>query len=391
MLNTFKNIFSFQAKKKSTISTNENDKLILKEYPLFDFSTFSNHTMIDVIISPASEHNNTIKLYIPEKIFELLELKMEKDFKIQFKPHEYQILINNGENPRIEIPSHNLTSISNHSIGSLQVKKGVDIEKHIRNSGSGDVSIDNFLGQVLENASMGDVNIQNIHTKNLKLTCKGSGNVNIQNGHIENLESHTKSMGNVDVDASITSAKIYSTGSGDTNVSHISNDIDIQLKSMGNVVVDSSSIDQLVVSSSGSGKVTVKNLNTKSAKFQSSSMGKMAIHGTSIESDINSTGSGEFKGNFRSTNTVVNMSSMGDVNIEVTKQLKASIQGSGSLNLLGQHVLDNLEAHITSMGSITSTTVQSHCISVTGKPKQCNIKTPQDNINTSNHSKRFKP
>lgn len=375
MLNTIKKILSFHTKNTTAENINQNEEIVLKEFPIFDFSTFSNHTMIDVVISPVNENNNSIKLYIPESIFKFIDLQMEDDFKIQFKPEHNGVYIGNGKNPRIEIPSHHLKSVSNHSMGSLHVKKGIDIKKKVTNSGSGDIFIEQFLGQVIENKSMGEINIENIDTHSLSLISGGSGSLSINNGQINNLDSQTKSMGNVHINANISYAKIYSSGSGETKVSKISNDTDIQLKSMGNIIVDAPSIEQLIVSSSGSGKVTIKNLNTKLAEFTLKSMGKIDVRGESIQADIKSSGSGIFKGNFLSKNAVLALSSMGDVHLEVTHNLKASIKGMGSINLLGEHILDNLEAEITSMGRIKSDYVKTQSLAVIGKSNQCSVQT----------------
>ena len=362
----------------------ENDKLSLTTIPFFHFSTFSNHTLLDVIITPVSENNSEIKLYIPENMKELLELKMNDNFEIHFKSNNLnvQIGIDTGSRPRIEIPSNHFKSIYNHSMGSLVVKNGVDIVNKITNNGSGNISVNNFLGQSIKNNSMGKITVNTLETSNLILFSDGSGNIDIKNGTIDNLESHTNSMGKVTINCEILSAKIYSNGSGDTKISTISKDTSIDSNSMGKVTVNGPSEEYLSISSSGSGKVIVDELNTKESKLVLDSMGNIEISGKTIYANINSSGSGSVKGQLCAENVVAKLNSMGDVRIEAIKSVKATITGMGSLKLIGEHVLDSIEAKLDSMGKIDGKTIKSINLDIKNNKNQCNIQLSKPQIKT---------
>lgn len=375
MFNAIKQLLNFHKTINLVKQSNKDEELILKEFPAFDFSNFSNHTMIDVVICPATENNNSIKLYIPERLLDFIELKMDNDFHIHFKPTEEIANFIINSRPRIEIPSHHLESIYNHSMGSLKVEQGVNIHQKIINKGSGDVSVDNFLGKSIENNSMGKIVIKNIDTDNLIISSSGSGNLNIKNGRIDSLESYTKSMGKVSINADIVSAKIYSTGSGDTKISRVFKSVDIELKSMGCITVDAPSSDNINVLSTGSGKLSIQEINTKNSDIVLKSMGNVEMSGSSTDSNIKSTGSGTFKGKFQSENAVVNMSSMGDIRLEVTQSLNASIAGMGSLTLHGEHTLNDAKVHLSSMGKVNAEDIKAYSLSLTGRSNQCNIKT----------------
>lgn len=358
--------------------TIENQEMIVKEFPSFDFSYFSNHTMIDVVMVPKSSDNDKIVLHIPQDMMDSIELKMGDHFHIQYK-HNFEIInivntnINQRQNPRIEIPSNDLMSITNNSMGFLKVKKGITIQEKISNKGSGNVSVEDFSGNEISNDSMGKITVKNIETNILKLSSNGSGNLEIVDGSIEFLKSDTNSMGNVKINAQIVSAQIKSNGSGNTNISSVSDDVSIKLQSMGSVSVMGSVIEKAIVSSSGSGKVSINNIDTQMIDINLTSMGNVEVTRSATEAEIKSSGSGNIKGNFASAMVNVNMSSMGNVHIEPSKVLIAKIKGMGNLNLLGNHVLESVEIQLSSMGRLKSGDVSTHSLTVNGKSEQCDM------------------
>ncbi len=353
----------------------ENQKMITREIPSFDFSHFSNHTMVDVVMVPKISNDDKIILHLPENMVDIIDLKMEDHFHIEYKNNVklINLQLNQNQNPRIEIPSTNLKTLTNSSMGLLKVKEGINIEQKIINRGSGNVSVDSFSGNEISNHSMGKIKIKNINTSSLKLSCSGSGNLEIENGSIDNLKSDTTSMGNVKVNAHIISAQVNSSGSGNTHVSSVNNEANIKLKSMGNVNLTGACAKQVVISSSGSGKVTINDINTQYLDLNLSSMGNVEIVGKSLESEINSSGSGNVNGNFSSFNIKVKMNSMGNISFKPENTLIAKINGMGNLNLLGNDVLDNVEAHLNSMGRLKGGNITTRRLSITGKSNQCDI------------------
>lgn len=358
----------------ATITT-ENQEMMTQEIPLFEFSHFSNHTMIDVVILPVSAENDKIKLSMPQDMLDLIVLEMKDHFHIRFKSnYNSNIIINGKNNARIEIPANHLKSINNYSMGSLTVKNGIEIQQKIINEGSGNISVNSFSGNKINNESMGKITVNNINTSSLKLLSEGSGNLEILNGTIDTLDSHTNSMGKVTINAKISSAKVSSNGSGNTHIGNVSNNININLESMGNITLEGEATEKLIAVSSGSGKLTIHNLNTQLLDVDLSSMGNVEITGQSLTSHLTSSGSGTIKGQLSSEDFKINMSSMGNVNVEPLKLLKADIDGMGNLNLSGEHILENVEANLTSMGKIKCGTITTRSLSVSGRSNQCDIK-----------------
>lgn len=368
----FKFITKFLQSNNIATITTENQEMITQELPVFDFSHFHNHTMIDVVIVPVSEDNNKIKLYLPKNMLDLIDLEMKDSFHIRFKSDSH-ILIKGKNNPRIEIPANTLKSINNYSMGCLTVKDGIEVQNKIVNEGSGNVSVGYFTGNNIKNDSMGKVGVKIITTNKLKLSSDGSGNVEIFDGSIDNLESDTNSMGKVTIKAKIDCAKVISNGSGNTDIGYISSSIVVKLNSMGHVNIEGLISESVKAYSSGSGKLVINNINTQNLNVDLSSMGNVEINGKSLASTLDSSGSGTIKGSLCSEDFKINMSSMGNVNVEPLKLLTVKIEGMGNLNLSGEHILDSVDANLKSMGKIKGENIKTHALSVSGRANQCDI------------------
>ena len=72
-------------------------------------------------------------------------------------------------------------------------------------------------------------------------------------------------------------------------------------------------------------------------------------------------------------NIKVKMNSMGNISFKPENTLIAKINGMGNLNLLGNDVLDNVEAHLNSMGRLKGGNITTRRLSITGKSNQCDI------------------
>lgn len=350
-----------------------NQEIITQDFPTFDFSHFHNHTMIDVIITPASKDNNTIKLSVPKDMLDLIDLEMKDNFHIRFKSNS-TIIVSGKNNPKIEIPANHLKSINNSSMGSLTVAKGIEVQEKIINEGSGNIYIDCFTGTNIKNNSMGKISFKTINTQKLKVSSDGSGNVEILSGIIDTLESNTNSMGKVTIQATIDCAKVTANGSGNTDIGHISTSLDIKLTSMGSITITGKATDNVTAYSSGSGKLVINNIDTKTLDGDLSSMGNVEIKGHSLSSKLRSSGSGTIKGDFSSEDFKINMSSMGSITVEPLKLLTVKINGMGNLNLSGEHILDNVEAHLSSMGKVKGGDVKTHLLTLSGRTEHCDIK-----------------
>jgi lipopolysaccharide export system protein LptA len=93
--------------------------------------------------------------------------------------------------------------------------------------------------------------------------------------------------------------------------------------------------DKLELKCSGVGKVVMK-IDTKELFVSSSGSGKLAVSGKTNYQSIEISGSGKFKGyELQSNTSKVNISGVGDVELNVTQELSANISGMGNITYKG--------------------------------------------------------
>ena len=101
---------------------------------------------------------------------------------------------------------------------------------------------------------------------------------------------------------------------------------------------------------SGSGKI---NMTIECNKFftKIAGSGALTVSGSSKDSNMNISGSGDIDGNdFHINNATVNISGSGKATINVTNNLKATISGSGVLNYRGNPAI--IESDVSGSGKI---------------------------------------
>ena len=115
MMKLIKKLLNMSENNNSKI---ENQKMITREFPSFDFSHFSNHTMIDVVMVPKRSDSDKITLHLPENMVDIIDLEMEDHFRIHYKNNLKLINLqfNENQNPRIEIHSTNFKTLTNASL-----------------------------------------------------------------------------------------------------------------------------------------------------------------------------------------------------------------------------------------------------------------------------------
>jgi hypothetical protein len=144
-------------------------------------------------------------------------------------------------------------------------------------------------------------------------------------------------------------------GSGNYYVSPIqSGSMDLSLNGSGGIEIDDLQTSKLTMSLNGSGNISIDELNAASADAAINGSGDVRMAGQAGTQEISFSGSGNYlAGDLKSESVEISIPGSADITVWVTDELKAHINGSGTVKYYGEPTVDqsgNGSGKLVSMG-----------------------------------------
>jgi hypothetical protein len=131
-------------------------------------------------------------------------------------------------------------------------------------------------------------------------------------------------------------------GSGNFNVSPIKADsMDISLDGSGNIKIDELATGKLSIQLNGSGNIGINKVSASSTDASVDGSGDIRLAGQSPTQKISFNGSGNYAaGDLKSESVEISIPGSADVTVWATEELKAEIDGSGTVRYYGKPSVD---------------------------------------------------
>jgi len=144
-------------------------------------------------------------------------------------------------------------------------------------------------------------------------------------------------------------------GSGDFYVSPIESDsMDISVDGSGNIKIDDLATGKLSIRLNGSGNIGIDKVTATSTDASINGSGDIQLAGQSPTQEISFNGSGNYlAGDLESKSVDIHIPGSADVTVWATDELKAQINGSGTVRYYGKPTVDqsgNGSGKIVSLG-----------------------------------------
>ncbi|CAN5785898.1 hypothetical protein BH11PSE12_BH11PSE12_22110 [soil metagenome] len=241
----------------------------------------------------------------------------------------------------------------------LTVKIHAPQISHISNTGSGDISVRQLHGALVEinSNSSGDIQASG-KVNELRLQSTGSGDIHIDQLPLERLQLALKGSGSFRLGDTNTGpvvpmktvqAELY--GSGDLVIEHLTAE-------QASITLDSSSavrlsgeVKQLTLNIRGSGDIDSSQLQVEHAEIKNAGSSNVSLKSISGNLKAEMAGSGDLDADLRQAGQIeLNLSGSGNVTLAGSaKRLTAMLKGSGDLHATAL-VLDSASVKVTGSG-----------------------------------------
>jgi hypothetical protein len=144
-------------------------------------------------------------------------------------------------------------------------------------------------------------------------------------------------------------------GSGNITAEPIQSDkMDLSLQGSGNIKLKELNAGDLSMELDGSGNIDIDQLTTGTIRSSVNGSGDIQLAGTADSQDISFSGSGNYRaGDLESDSVQVDIPGSSDITVWVNKDLKANIDGSGTIRYYGKPTVNqtgNGSGKLISMG-----------------------------------------